>query len=147
MQGCVDLRQLPSHCRGRCSFKPKSSCTPFPAPSPQECVAGPASSKGWSYVPVLVQSMSEAEPSTARRSQVLLKPVSEVTPPCVQSALSLRNLHALLQQASLGYEVPSLRPGKSSRITMPLSKTGAKGKSAHFHSWKNKLSILVLFLL
>ena len=147
MHGCVDLRQLPSHCRGRCSFKPKSSCTPFPAPSPQECVAGPASSKGWSYVPVLVQSMSEAEPSTARRSQVLLKPVSEVTPPCVQSALSLRNLHALLQQASLGYEVPSLRPGKSSRITMPLSKTGAKGKSAHFHSWKNKLSILVLFLL
>ena len=147
MHGCVDLRQLPSHCRGRCSFRPKSSCTPFPAPSPQECVAGPASSKGWSYVPVLVQSMSEAEPSTARRSQVLLKPVSEVTPPCVQSALSLRNLHALLQQASLGYEVPSLRPGKSSRITMPLSKTGAKGKSAHFHSWKNKLSILVLFLL
>ena len=147
MHGCVDLRQLPSHCRGRCSFKPKSSCTPFPAPSPQECVAGPASSKGWSYVPVLVQSMSEAELSAARRSQVLLKPVSEVTPPCVQSALSLRNLHALLQQASLGYEVPSLRPGKSSRITMPLSKTGAKGKSAHFHSWKNKLSILVLFLL
>lgn len=147
MQGCVDLRQLPSHCRGRCSFKPKSSCTPFPAPSPQECVAGPASSKGWSYVPVLVQSMSEAELSAARRSQVLLKPVSEVTPPCVQSALSLRNLHALLQQASLGYEVPSLKPGKSSRITMPLSKTGAKGKSAHFHSWKNKLSILVLFLL
>lgn len=143
----MDLRQLPSHCRGRCSFKPKSSCTPFPAPSPQECVAGPASSKGWSYVPVLVQSMSEAELSAARRSQVLLKPVSEVTPPCVQSALSLRNLHALLQQASLGYEVPSLRPGKSSRITMPLSKTGAKGKSAHFHSWKNKLSILVLFLL
>ena len=147
MQGCVDLRQLPSHCRGRCSFKPKSSCTPFPAPSPQECVAGPASSKGWSYVPVLVQSMSEAEPSTACRSQVLLKPVSEVTPPCAQSALSLRNLHALLQQASLGYEVPSLRPGKSSRISMPLSKTGAKGKSAHFYSWKNKLSILVLFLL
>lgn len=123
----MDLRQLPSHCRGRYSFRPKSFCTPFPAPSPWECVAGPASSKGWSYAPVLVQSMSEAELSMACRYQALLKPVSEVTPPCTQSALSLRNLHALLQQARLGYEVPSRRPGKSSRITMPLSaKLGPK---------------------
>ena len=47
--------------------------------------------------------------------------MSEVTSPCAQSAMNLRNLHGLLQQARLGYEVPSLRPGKSSRITMPLS--------------------------
>ena len=44
----VGLRQLPSHCRGRCSFRLESSYTPLPTPSQQEWVAGPASSKGWS---------------------------------------------------------------------------------------------------
>ena len=146
MQGCVDLRQLPSHFRGRCSFRLKSSCTPLPAPSLQECVAGPASSKDWSCVSLPVQSMNEAEPSKAHRCQALLKA-------SVWGHISMCSVSNEFEKSS--WSVAAGKVGLWGPFTetwevfkdnhATVSKT--ESKSAHFYSWKNKSSILVLYLL
>lgn len=112
MQGCLDLKQVLPHFRGRCSFRSKSSCTPFPTPSLQEWVQGlPAA--GLFFVSLLAPclGLNLACPcSTGPQESGITKGwVCPTSFPNSGSVLSPRNPHDPLQLARLGHEAPLLR--------------------------------------